>query len=71
MSLDDFRKPVHLFVVEGERRDWRTLWLRKRVVRRMIFAGFITSWTRDGYGNSFVLEDGTTRYRLTPGGTAA
>ena len=45
-QLGDLSKPAKLYVIDSTRRTWRTLWLRKKETKRLIFAGYIDSISR-------------------------
>jgi hypothetical protein len=58
----DTRRPAKVLVLDGQPRDWRWLWLRRRAIWRLVFAGFIDS---AGYSlhapGRIELVDGLTR----------
>ncbi len=70
-DINLLHQPIQLYAILERRRDWRLLWLRHRTKRRLLFAGYATSYSWDRAMNdidriSIDLESAEARLKLRP-----
>jgi len=54
----DFTKPAWVYVVDGYKRNWKTLWLVREPILRRVFIGYIEAVNNDmRHGMTFTLCD--------------
>jgi hypothetical protein len=64
IESEDFARPARVLVQDGEERDWRRLWLRKRPTWRIVFVGYIERMDRNPReGTSLQLVDAMSRLK--------
>lgn len=62
----DFQKVAWVYVIDGYKRNWKTLWLIKEPVLRRAFIGYINSYHRSmNRGDELILEDAISRLERT------